>query len=450
MSEILLELFSRRKKVSDFPSSKFERGRIIAKTGLKVGTNYAQRYIKKKVTGKDVDKKEFHKNNAREVFTEFTKLKGTALKIAQGMSMDQGFLPEEFTEVMTQAQYQVPPINKALVRTIIKRELGSYPEQLFSSFTPDAIAAASIGQVHKATLKDGRTAAIKIQYPDVRETINSDLTMAKTLAKQFVKKGPKLDEYFGEIKTTLLQETDYIHEGTQIRAFHKRFNGSEIAIPEWIDELSTEKVLAMTFLEGVHLDAFLARNPSQDEKNHYGQLIWRFFHEEIVENDYVHADTHPGNFIFMDDGRLGVIDFGCTKKFPDEFFNNYLTLLPTHLAKDEEAIRELFARLEIINPDAKDQSIENEYLEFARNYGYMFAQPYEKDFFDFSNPEFHKTIKHFTQEAPLSNELRGSKHFIYTSRTHVGLYTILMKLGAIIDTRHSKEILNELLDISFT
>ena len=436
--------------MSDFPSSKFERGKIIAKTGLKVGTNYAQRYIKKKVTGQEESKKEFHKKNAKEVFTEFTKLKGTALKIAQGMSMDQGFLPEEFTEVMTQAQYQVPPINKALVRTILKKELGNYPESLFTSFTPDAIAAASIGQVHKATLKDGRVAAIKIQYPNVRETINSDLAISKTLAKQFIKKGPRLDAYIDEIRSTLLLETDYIHEGTQIKSFHKRFNGSQIAIPEWIEEHSTEKVLAMSFLEGVHLDAFLARNPSQEEKNHYGQLIWEFFHEEIVENDYVHADTHPGNFIFMDDGRLGVIDFGCTKKFPDEFFYNYLTLLPTHLARDEEAIRQLFSRLEIIDLEAEDQSIENEYLEFARNYGYMFAQPYENDSFDFSNPEFHQRIKHFTQEAPLSNELRGSKHFIYTSRTHVGLYTILMKLGAVIDTRHSKDILNDILDVSFT
>ncbi|MDC0979527.1 AarF/UbiB family protein, partial [Balneolaceae bacterium] len=159
--------------MSDFPSSKFERGRIIAKTGLKVGTNYAQRYLKKRITGKEESAKEFHSENAREVFKEFTKLRGTALKIAQGMSMDQGFLPEEFAEVMTQAQYSVPPINKALVRAIIKRELGEYPEQIFAHFEADAFAAASIGQVHKAELKDGRKVAIKIQYPNVRETIDS-------------------------------------------------------------------------------------------------------------------------------------------------------------------------------------------------------------------------------------------------------------------------------------
>src|SRR5699024_2620705 len=134
----------------DFPSSKFDRGKIFAKTGLKLGTNYAKRYLKKKTGRKESDseKRSFYSENARQVFNEFTKLRGTALKIAQSLSMDQGVLPEEFTEVMSEAQYSVPPINKALVRSIIKKELGQYPEQLFKSFTPNAIAAASIGQVH--------------------------------------------------------------------------------------------------------------------------------------------------------------------------------------------------------------------------------------------------------------------------------------------------------------
>ena len=138
--------------------------------------------------GKNEDPKEFHKSNANEVFKEFTKLRGTALKIAQGMSMDNGFLPEEFADVMSQAQYSVPPINKALVRTIIKRELGDYPEKIFAKFDSQAFAAASIGQVHKAELRDGRKVAVKIQYPNVRETIGSDMTVAKSLAKRIIKK----------------------------------------------------------------------------------------------------------------------------------------------------------------------------------------------------------------------------------------------------------------------
>ncbi|MTI88464.1 MAG: AarF/ABC1/UbiB kinase family protein [Balneolaceae bacterium] len=431
----------------DFPSSKFERGKIIAKTGIKVGTNYAQRYLKKKVSKSDKEAdKQFHSKNAQAVFKEFTKLRGTALKIAQGMSMDQGFLPDEFADVMSQAQYSVPPINKALIRSIIKKELGAYPEQIFEHFEPEAFAAASIGQVHKATLKDGRVAAIKIQYPNVRETIDSDLSLAKTLAKRIVKKGSDIDPYFNEVKDTLLEETDYEREGNQIELFRERFDSFNIEIPEWIEEYSTGKVLCMTFLEGRHLGEFLKEDPSQEQRNHFGQLLWDFFHEQIQDKDYVHADTHPGNFLFTRDERLGVVDFGCVKKFPERFFNNYLKLLPSHLAEDEETIRELYIRLKVINPDTDKPKKEQMYFDFARNYGMTFALPYKEDSFDFGDAEYEQTIRHYTREAPLSNEPRGSEHFIYTTRVHLGLYNLLMKMGAVIDTRKSKEILSEMLD----
>lgn len=435
--------------MSDFPSSKFERSRIIAKTGLKVGTNYAQRYLKRRLTGKEEDAKSFHSENAQEVFKEFTRLRGTALKIAQGMSMDQGFLPEEFAEVMTQAQYSVPPINHALVRTIIKKELGYFPEKMFDYFEAEAFAAASIGQVHRARLKDGRKVAVKIQYPNVRETIDSDMAVAKSLAKRLIKKGQDIDPYFEEIRSTLLLETNYLHEGQQIKEFGERFRSDRFEIPEWIEEYSTERVLCMSFIEGRHLGDFLQENPSQEQRNHFGQLIWEFFHEELKVGGYVHADTHPGNFLFTPDNKLGIIDFGCVKLFPDEFFTNYLKLLPCHLANDQQAIRDLYAKLEVINPHAKIQSKEDEYYNFARNYGIMFSKPYRYEHFDFSNPSFDRDIRHFTKEAPLSNEVRGSKHFLYTSRVHTGLYSLLIKLGAVISTQRAKEILSELLDMSF-
>ncbi len=432
--------------MSDFPSSKLERGTIIAKTGIKVGKNYAQRYLKNKISGKkDEDSGKFHSHNAKEVFKEFTKLRGTALKIAQGMSMDQGFLPEEFAEVMSQAQYSVPPINKALVRSIIKRELGGYPEQLFDHFESEAFAAASIGQVHKAILKDGQKVAIKIQYPNVRETISSDLAMGKTIAKRFIKKGANIDPYFDEIKNTLMLETDYKHEGEQIEHFNKRFTNLDVIFPKWIQEFSTKKVLCMTFLKGRHLGDFVKEDPSQKQRNLYGQLLWDFFHEQIKGNDYIHADTHPGNFLFTKDGKLGVIDFGCVKKFPKDFFADYLQLLPTHLREDEEEIRNLFEKLEVLKPNSKDGDIEQEYFEFAKNYGMVFAKPYKEQVFDFGDPEYDKMIRHFTKEAPLSNEPRGNRHFIYTTKVHVGLYNILIKLKAKVNTSGSKQILRDVL-----
>jgi predicted unusual protein kinase regulating ubiquinone biosynthesis (AarF/ABC1/UbiB family) len=429
--------------MSDFPSSKYDRGKIFAKTGLKVGTNYAKHYLKN-LRGSDSERNsKFYNQTAQQIFSEFTKLRGTALKIAQSLSIDQGLLPDEFSEVMTQAQYSVPPINRSLVRSIIKRELGSYPEALFESFDTEAMAAASIGQVHAARLKSGEKVAVKIQYPGVRDTIASDLGLAKSLFKRFIKNRDDLDEYFEEIESTLRLETDYIHEGETIDRFHERFSNDKFETPRWIEDFSTERAFTMSFIEGEHLKEFLDRNPSQEEKNSFGQKIWDFFHEQIRQSDEIHADTHPGNFLLTKDGKLGIIDFGCVKNFPDEFFRDYLLLLPTHLERDLEKIKALYDRLGVLKGDPETDEKEKRYFEFCLNYGFTFAMPYESETFDFGDPEYKELIRGYTKNAPIGNEARGNKHFLYSTRVHLGLYHFLMKLGATVETRKSQEIVEK-------
>jgi predicted unusual protein kinase regulating ubiquinone biosynthesis (AarF/ABC1/UbiB family) len=424
----------------DFPSSRFQRGRIFAKTGLDVGTGYVKHLLKKTVDS-EADTSAITRETADKVFKEFTRLRGTALKLAQAMSIDQSFLPDEITEVMTQAQYSVPPINRAMVRSLIQRELGRPPEALFKSFGPEAIAAASIGQVHRAVLHDGRQAAVKIQYPGVRDSIDSDLALAKVLFRRFVKKGSDIEPYFDEVRKTLLEETDYLHEGEEMERFHARFASDRIVTPRWIRELSTARVLTMTYIEGEHLGPFLARHPSQEEKDHAGQLLWDFFHEQIERNAEIHADTHPGNFLFTPDGRLGVIDFGCVKTFPSSFFQSYLELLPTHLERDEAKILDLYRRLGVILGDPATDPLEKQYLDFSTTYGYAFVEPYRVDVFDFGDPGYQERLRQYTRNVPFSNEPRGDKHFIYSTRVHLGLYHLLMKLGARVRTTRSLDII---------
>lgn len=432
---------------NDFPSSKFERGKIFAKTGLKVGTNYAKRYLKKSIGKKESQEQQrkFHSDNARQVFKEFTKLRGTALKIAQSLSMDEGILPEEFADVMSEAQYSVPPINKALARSIIKKELGDYPENIFADFNPNAIAAASIGQVHKAWLEDGRKVAVKIQYPNVRNTIQSDISIAKSLVKRLTKRGANLDEYFDEIESTLMEETNYRQEGQYIEYFHERFSNGNVITPHWIKELSSKKVLTMTHIKGHHLKEFLNTDPSQQQRNHFGQLLWDFFHDQVEQRNFIHADTHPGNFFFRDDKRLGVIDFGCVKKFDEKFTQNYMKLLPTLIEGDNQEIRQLYKRLDIIKDHPDDPEKEEEFYQFTKSYGETFAMPYLADEFDFADPTFQERINYYAKQMPIMNEPRGDKNFIYSTKVHMGLYSILIKLKAQIDTRKSKEITQQVL-----
>lgn len=430
--------------MTDFPSSKYERGKIFAKTGLKVGKNYAAHYLKN-LTGRKSEKADVDKKTAEDLFGDFTNLRGTALKIAQTFSIDQGFLPEEFSEVMTQAQYKVPPINRSLVRSIIRRELGKYPEQIFDEFNSEALAAASIGQVHKGRLKDGRAVAIKVQYPGVRDTISSDIALAGSLFKRLASNGDQFDDYIAEIESTLLKETDYIEEGKSINRFHKRFANNGIITPEWIPELSTERVLTMTFIEGVHLKEFLETEPPQEARNHFGQLLWDFFHQQIKDRKEIHADTHPGNFIFTPDDKLGVVDYGCVKSFPKEFFINYLKLLPVHLKRDEEEIIRLYKELDVLKTNPENDKSEKAIYEFCKNYGYTFALPYIEDEFNFGDEEYKRIMAGYTKNAPVMNGPRGSKHFIFTTRVHLGLYHFLMKLKAVVQTKNSREVVEQII-----
>lgn len=427
--------------MDQFPSSKFERGKIFTKAGLKVGSNYAKHHINKVIKRKQTEKKDLHRNNANDLFKAFTQLRGTALKIAQSISVDNsGILPDEFMEVMSQAQYNVPPIQPMLVRKIIKDELGDYPENIFSKFDLKAVAAASIGQVHIAEHPIHGKLAVKVQYPNVRETISSDLTMARTLFKQLVK-AQQADDYFGEVRDRLIEETNYELEGSRMETFYQRYSSTSIATPRYISDLSTQKVLTMTYLEGKHLSEFLKDNPTQEERNHYGQLLWDFFHNQINTDRTIHADAHPGNYKFMSSKQLGILDFGCVKTFPKEFFDSYMSALPLHHNEDEDRLVDLYKKLEIIRPDHEHAGVDSSYFQFFKEFGDTFIQPYRKGSFNFDNPEYKKALSSHLKKATQFKEPVGSKHFIYSTRTHMGLYTMLFELKAEIDTSKSVETL---------
>lgn len=431
-----------------FPSSKMERGKIFAKTGLKVGANYA-RYLKDRVTKRGADreaqKRDLNTKNAQDLFKEFTKLRGTALKLAQGLSMDSSMLPEEFAEVMAESQYRVPPMNRALVRKRIRDALGRDPALLFNDFTPDAIAAASIGQVHRATLDDGRDVAVKVQYPNVRETIDSDLAMARTIVRRMIS-SPHLDDYFEEIRARLMEETDYENEAENIAFFADQYAREGVITPRPVRDFTSETVLTMTFVEGDHLLEFLDTTPSQQRRDHFGQLLWDVIHEQVASNHRtIHADAHPGNFLFRDDGQLGIIDFGCVKTFPQSFRDDMLRLYRARIEEDEDAIEPLLYRLNILREDLSS-SMKTKLRDFFNRFGSLIVRPYRQPTFDFGDPAFHEELSACFRQASDFRETAGSHHFIFLNKVLVGIFSLLLKLQPVINTTHSRDCLNDAVD----
>lgn len=430
----------------NFPASKLERSTIFAKTGLKVGKNYAK-YLADRVTGGDAEeqKRALNTQNAKDLFREFTHLRGTALKLAQSMSMDTGMMPDEFMEVMAEAQYDVPPMNKALVRKRIQDALGRFPTLLFDEFDLEAMAAASIGQVHRARLADGRDVAVKVQYPNVQETIQSDLTVARTLFQRLVR-GGDIDEHFEEVRARLEEETDYLNEAANIDFFAEQYTRDGIVTPKAVDEYTTETILTMTYVEGRHLDTFLDEDPDQATRDHFGQLLWDFLHRQVASDQRtLHADAHPGNFLFRDDDQLGVIDFGCVKTFPKAFRDDMLRLYRARMAHDEDEIDRLLHRLDILHDDLS-ASMREEIRRFFDRYGSLLVEPYRQKHFDFGAPDFRERLHDCFQEASRLREVVGSPHFIFLNKALVGLLNLLTQLQPRIDTTESLSLLNEKLD----
>lgn len=423
------------------PATAIERSARMAQAGLKVGGNYAK-YLARKAVGRssEADKAVLHRNNAEALYQEFAQLRGTALKLAQSISVDPGgFIPEAFAEVLSQAQYRVPPMSVALVSRRIKDELGASPEDLFASFDRDALAAASIGQVHRATLRDGTPVAVKVQYPGVRETISSDLAVAKTVMRRIVKSGKvPLDHYIQEVRDRLLEETDYEQEARNIECIAKQYQHPRIVTPRVMADYTTKGVLTMSFVEGQHLAEFLADQPSKARKDDAGQLLWDFVHDQVAGGyDTMHADVHPGNFLFRQDGTLGVVDFGCVKSFPPSFRSQFLALFRAQIREDWDEAKALYYETDILNPESQDAQSQERIFDFFKRFGQHLLAPYKSPTFDFSNRPFHDQLGKLFKEASTFNEPIGSPHFIFVNKVLVGLHGVLARLGPTIDTRAS-------------
>lgn len=430
------------------PLSRLKRGSVAATAGVKIGSNYA-RYLARKATGGDDEtaRKQMHARNARDLFKQLSKLRGTALKAAQGLSLHSGFLPDEFTSVLAQAQYQVPAMNSVLVRRRIKSGLGKYPEELFAEFNPEALAAASLGQVHEARLHDGRRVAVKVQYPNVRESIDTDIKMMKTVARRFLSEAD-IDVYLTEIRERLFEETDYNLEGQNIEIFAERYAGESFVTPRWVPELTSQRVLTMTFVEGIHLDQFMKSNPSTDQRNHFGQLLFDFAHRQITSQHLsVHADAHPGNFLIRDDGRIGILDFGCVKVFPKKFRDDLLNLFVARLHGDREAMTRLYFDLEFLRTEQSEEQ-RHFITDILDRVTGILTQPYHDETCDFSDGvilnEFRSLIPALTgREAFAYRERVGSPHFVFVNRLVLGFFSMLTQLGATVNVSDGRKMLLE-------
>ena len=430
----------RVKEQESIPVSKVLRASKFISTGAKIGTNYLKHYSKKLVNP-DLSKDELHQDNASDIYQSLSELKGSALKVAQMLSMDKNLLPSAYQQKFAMAQYSAPPLSYPLVVRTFEKYFQKKPSVLFDSFTQSAQNAASMGQVHKAE-KNGKVLAVKVQYPGVANSVKSDLALIKPIALSMFKLNPAdYDEFISEVESRMMEETDYSLELQRSVDLTNRCSKiPNLVFPTYYPELSCEKILTMDWVEGKPLGEFLKSEKwSREEANKIGQALWDFYHFQIHQLKALHADPHPGNFIITSDRKLGVIDFGCVKVIPPTFYKSYFQLLDGKLLEDKKRMEKVFYELRFIYPD-DSQSDKTFFIEVFSELVELLSKPFKTSSFDFAQKEYFEKLFRFGEQISTMKEFRNSKKArgvkdaLYINRTYYGLYNILHDLGAKVET----------------
>jgi predicted unusual protein kinase regulating ubiquinone biosynthesis (AarF/ABC1/UbiB family) len=317
------------------------------------------------------------------------------------------------------------------VEQVIRAELGKGPQELFAEFSPEPMAAASLGQVHAAKLRDGRDVVVKVQYPGVDKALENDLSNAAVLVRGLAMTGRSLDQraYYDELKASLLRELDYRAEAEQARAYAKaaeRF--PELVVPEAIPELSAQRVLTLERVAGTPLIDFIESKPQEPERFAVARLmvfaIWGPFYAARL----VHADPHPGNFLVRDDGRLGVVDFGATKLLSERFAGVYRQLFVENAngrAHPDVGPMLKKAGFQFLGDDEEDA------FEFCQKLADIVQRPILEEHYDFGAEALFWDVKAaFRSEPKLALSIRPPPEAVLFYRSASGLALDLRLLKA--------------------
>jgi predicted unusual protein kinase regulating ubiquinone biosynthesis (AarF/ABC1/UbiB family) len=428
------------KEQKRIPITKVQRATRFIKTGANIGSNYLKHYSKKLVNP-NLSKDDLHNDNATDIYNSLSELKGSALKVAQMLSMDKNMLPSAYQKQFSMAQYSAPPLSFPLVNKTFEKYFNKKPSELYDTFETNASNAASMGQVHKATL-DGKKLAVKIQYPGVADSIKSDLAMVKPIALKMFKLNPAdYEEFIGEVESKLIEEANYTLElERSIELSQKCVGINHLKFPTYYPELSCPKILTMDWLDGMTLGEYLKHNKlSRADANRLGQAMWDFYHFQMHELRALHADPHPGNFIITKDMQLGIIDFGCVKVIPDSFYGTYFQLLDKGILLDKPRLERVFYDLRFIYPDdtASDKAFfKKVFTELVE----LLGRPFQTADFDFADGKYFVELYTFGESISTMKEFRNSKRArgvkdaLYINRTYFGLYNLLNEMGATVAT----------------
>jgi len=429
MRELAADLAMRR-----VPINSLHRLWIVGELSAQVALAYFALWMRQGFADAETRKRRLMETNLRlalKMFHRLAYLRGAMTKIGQAAGNLPSIMPDQIADTLERLHFDAPPMHFSLIREVFENELGKSPEDLFQSFDRDGFAAASLGQVHHARLKSGEEVAVKIQYPGVARTIDADFRNLGALLfpMRLGKDWESIQAGFDEIHRMLKQEVDYEREAESLSESRELFQPADgIVIPRVYPDYSTHRVLTMDFIAGPHLAQFLAANPSQELRDQFGTKMYVAW-KRIYDAHMNYADPNSGNYIFMDDGRLGLLDFGCIQHFGAE--EQELLQLSQPFLDSMDSFPEFLKRA----TGASDSDLANpEYVGLVADaIGWLIEPAVEEGPFDFGD-ETH--LKHGVERffgLVRKRYTRGHPMFLYYFRSVFGLWAVLYRLRARVD-----------------
>lgn len=369
-----------------------------------------------------------HLENAERVVETMGSLKGAAMKVGQSLALAvDGFdLPPEVSFILGKLNDGAEPVPFDIIRAAVERELEAPLHTLFDSFDPRPLGTASLAQAHAATLPGGRRVVVKVLHHGIEASVDSDLAALKSIlvAGRLIRR-PKeeIDGIFAEIRERLHEELDYYQEAANLEYFRRNLRVEGVEVPRAVPERSTGRVLTMDRIDGRNLDAFLA-DASPEARHLAGVRLVESFHEMYYRLRTLHADPHGGNYLFRDDGSIGILDFGCVKRFSPYWVGDYARMARGLVDRDPALCLRGARAIEVIT------SREPEAEQALMTLGQAICGPLQVDHFDAGGPADDTLDRVKTAMGPVLRraDLRGPPDLVFLHRTLGGIYGMLRKL----------------------
>jgi len=368
--------------------------------------------------------------NATRIAATLGEMKGAAMKVGQMLSLHEGLLPKEVAAVLSVLQNDAPSVSFEVMERELRGELDDFDE-VFESIETDAFASASIGQVHRGVLRDGREVAVKIQYPDADRMVTADLTNMKVLLGNLVGLFTDIDfdPIWEEVKERLVEEIDYLQEADNIRRkaeMHADF--PEVIIPGVVGEATTRRVLTMEFVDAIPSSEAATEQYPQELKDRWGVTLFEFTLRGLFQHKFLHADPNFANFAFREDGTVAVYDYGCMKQVPDNIAAGYAGLMDALMKRRKSAFPALLQEMGVykeggtpLSRDATDPYVDlmQDIVRASPPYTFGDDDTIYKALYDLGMTNW--------QEA---SDIRFPRDMVFIDRTLGGLFGNLGKLGA--------------------